>query len=193
MREWKVEKEREVEIGWTERLVSPQAEEKRKKERIVERGKILQNKQGEEDATAAAFVKICQIFNPVVLSVLLCNRWWGPRRPHFTHKYTQINTQSLSPVSFLVLFLYRLNEYFITSNINIHSNGFAHSYYRYFLKEKKNTHYEFCITRPWNNFSHSHAQKTAQRLSRSTAQTVFQQKVTRAITKNPPKNICCLL
>ena len=39
-----------------------------------ERGKILQNKQGEEDATAAAFVKRCQIFNPGVLSVLLCNR-----------------------------------------------------------------------------------------------------------------------
>lgn len=57
----------------------------------------------------------------------------GPHRPHFTHKYTQVNTQSLSPVSFLVLFLYWLNEYFITSSINIHSNGFAHSYYRYFL------------------------------------------------------------
>lgn len=27
-----------------------------------------------EDATAAAFVKRCQIFNPGVLSVLLCNR-----------------------------------------------------------------------------------------------------------------------
>lgn len=57
----------------------------------------------------------------------------GPHRPHCTHKYTQVNTQSLSPVSFLVLFLYWLNEYFITSSINIHSNGFAHSYYRYFL------------------------------------------------------------
>lgn len=31
-------------------------------------------RQGEEDATAAAFVKRCQIFNPGVLSVLLCNR-----------------------------------------------------------------------------------------------------------------------
>ena len=31
-------------------------------------------KQEEEDATTAAFVKRCQIFNPGVLSVLLCNR-----------------------------------------------------------------------------------------------------------------------
>lgn len=34
------------------------------RQRERERGKILQNKQGEEDATAAAFVKRCQIFNP---------------------------------------------------------------------------------------------------------------------------------
>jgi len=34
----------------------------------------LQNKQGQEDDAAAAFVKRCQIFYPGVLSVLPCNR-----------------------------------------------------------------------------------------------------------------------
>lgn len=34
----------------------------------------ITKKQGEKDATAAAFVKRCQIFNPGVLSVLLCNK-----------------------------------------------------------------------------------------------------------------------
>lgn len=40
-------------------------------------GEVVEEKkkrQGEEDATAAAFVKGCKIFNPGVLSVLLCNR-----------------------------------------------------------------------------------------------------------------------
>lgn len=40
-------------------------------------GEVVEEKkkrQGEEDATAAAFVKRCKIFNPGVLSVLLCNR-----------------------------------------------------------------------------------------------------------------------
>lgn len=44
----------------------------REKREMVE-GKNI-TRQGEEDATAAAFVKRCQIFNPGVLSVLLCNR-----------------------------------------------------------------------------------------------------------------------
>lgn len=61
----------------------------------------------------------------------------GPTAPTapilHTNAHTSKHTQSLSPVPLLVLFLYRLDEYFITSNINIHSNGFAHSYYRYFL------------------------------------------------------------
>lgn len=39
------------------------------------REETLQNKHRKEDATAAAFVKRCQIFNPRVLSVLPCNRW----------------------------------------------------------------------------------------------------------------------
>lgn len=130
------EGEKDAEIGWTEGLVSPQAERKRKSEGWWRRGGGMSGRERDREkkdaAAAAAFVKRCQIFNPRVLSVLLCNRWWGPHRPRFTRKYTQVNTQSLSPVSFVVLFLYRLNEYFITSNINIHSNGFAHSYYRYF-------------------------------------------------------------
>lgn len=57
-----IEKEKEGEMVEGEKLPPPHHQKKKKV------------KQGKEDATAAAFVKRCQIFNPGVLSVLLCNR-----------------------------------------------------------------------------------------------------------------------
>lgn len=47
------------------------AKERRRDRGRGERKQNKQKKQGEEDATAASFVKT---FNPGVLSVLLCNR-----------------------------------------------------------------------------------------------------------------------
>lgn len=119
------ERERNVEIGWTEGLTSPQAE--RRRERWQRK-----KKQRKEDASAGAFVKRCQIFSPEFCQYSCALGDEGPTAP-ILHINTHEKTHTLSPVSFVVLFLYPLNEYFITSNINIHSNGFAHSYYRYFL------------------------------------------------------------
>lgn len=49
------------------------------------------------------------------------------------HKHANKHAFFPAQPQLAVLFLYQRNEYFITSNINMHSNGFAHSYYRYFL------------------------------------------------------------
>lgn len=77
------------------------------------------------------FVKSCQILDPVRGGGCQhsCTKGdEGPAAPIFTDKYTQVNTLLLSLFSFCFSF-FKPNEYFITSYINIHSNGFAH--YRY--------------------------------------------------------------
>lgn len=65
----------------------------------------------------------------------------------------------------------------------------------FFFFFNKNTHYKFCITRPWNHFSHSLAdtQKTAQDYLDQLLKQYFNKKKSQNYWKYSPKSCVCFM